>query len=145
MKTCISGELEPDGERYYGVINDGKFIDIFSSFPKDSVPSLAIEWSNSLTDLHAESSMALKSQKNFKYLSKIRDFLGNLIVHVIMLPVLTICMLIPSFRRERKSNKEKLTSKQSSLPTDEELLLKLIEICKKAKASGKPLVYFWTL
>jgi len=65
---------------------------------------------------------------------------------IILLPIIGITMLNPSLRRERAANRAKLKNREPvRIPSNVELLEKLVELCKESREHSEDLVFSWSI
>jgi hypothetical protein len=140
----VSGELAQDGESFQGTVN-GRFIDFFSEFPDQRVHELSSQWTAGLGAFYDAEFPATPRRKR-TMIDRVGSGIQLVIFGAVMFPILAVCYLVPSFRRERAMNKKKLaTRKNPPLPKNDELISSLIRLCTSARQQGEPLTYTWNI
>ena len=144
FEDCTVGELAQDGESFKGAVN-GRFIEFFSGFPDEQIHELSVQWAAALNELNDAAILATPRQKR-TWIVRVGVSIQAVIFRAIMLPLLAACYLIPSFRRERAMNKRELAAhKNPSLPTNDDLISSLIQLCRSAHRKREPLTYTWNI
>ena len=144
FEDCVSGELSQDGESFQGTVN-GRFIEFFSGFPDHLVHDLSSQWTADLGAIYNAKFPATPSRTR-TWRDRVGSGIQVVLFGAVMFPILAVCHLIPSFRRERAMNKKKLASRTNPPPpTNEELISSLIGLCTSARQCGEPLTYTWNI
>jgi hypothetical protein len=141
---CAIGELAQDGESFRGTVN-GRFIEFFSSFPDQRIHALSVQWAAKLNEIYDTDFLATPRRKR-TWGDRVGTGIQAVIFGAIMFPILAACYLIPSFRRERAMNKRKLAANRNpTVPTNDELISSLIQLCRSARRKREPLAYTWNI
>lgn len=144
FELCVSGRIAKDDESFHGTVS-GQFVELFADFPDSLVPDLSSQWTNNLGPLHDSEFPATVCRKR-TWLNRFGSAVQSVVFRAVMFPILAICHLSPSFRRERLMNKKKLAERKTASPSsNEELISSLIRVCRIARERGEPVVYTWNL
>jgi len=139
---CVSGQLAADGESFQGIVNTD-FIELFSSIPRDRIADLAAEWTRDLGHLH-EAEFPAAATRPRRWLDRIGSHIQTAIFSAVMYPILAICLLSPSLRKERAMNRKKWADQKPPVPpTNDELVEALVRMCAIARERGHAIVYTW--
>lgn len=144
FEDCVSGELGQDGESFQGTVN-GRFIEFFSEFPVDLIHDLSSHWAADLGVIY-DAEFPTTPRRRRTWIDRVGSGIQAVIFGAVMFPILAVCFLIPSFRRERAMNKKKLASRTTPPPpTNDELISPLIRLCTSVRQRGEPLTYTWNI
>ncbi len=142
FEECVTGRLAHDGECFQGVVS-GPFIGLFSRIPDHLIGELSTQWTARLCILYKADFPASAGRKR-TWVDKVGSAIEMAVFGAVVFPIVAICHLNPSFRRERAMNKKKIAEREVPVPpSNEEQITGLIQLCKVAEESQDSLVYTW--
>ena len=149
LESCLPGLWSPEAESAQAILAP-QFLNLFADVSEESVDQLAELWSQTLAGLpgcdgnggdHAGEKGPMKTT-----LSRVRQTFTKGVFTAVLTPILAVSSLSPSFRRERKKNREQLMARQTAaVPSTSGLLLKLVALCRTAKNTPQDVVFAWSL
>ncbi len=142
FEECVTGRLAPDGECFQGVVSR-PFVGLLAGVPENLIGELSTKWTTRLGTLH-EVEFPVSSRRKRTWVDKVGSAIEMAVFGVVVFPILAICHLNPSFRRERAINKKKIAEREAPVPpSNEEQITGLIQLCKIAEERQDSLVYTW--
>lgn len=143
----VRGTEAPNGESFEGTLG-GKFVDLLADYPPDLAADLQQRWSAGIRRL-IEERYPPRPPRRKTGSDRLQSIIIAAAISVVVLPLLAINMLRPSFRRERAANRKKrLENAAKPKPPgkdDECLIPQLIELFRTARARGEAVRYEWHL
>lgn len=141
---CLSGQSADGGESYHGTVNK-RFIDLLASCSQAQAVQLADLWTESLRAL-SENAPVTPQRRRPSWRKRLAAGAQIVLFGAVVYPILGLCYLSPSFRKQRAENQKKAAStKSQAAPSNAEPITTLIQLCGQASQHRQPLTYTWCL